>query len=95
MCCWPADRSCCARPFLLTWNGTNCRPASLNWGVSLFVMHSPIDDTVDIHNAGQIFLAAKHPKSFISLDDPNHHLREPSAEGYAARLIAACVSHDL
>ncbi len=37
---------------------------------ALLVMHSPTDDTVGIDNATRIFVAAKHPKSFVSLPAP-------------------------
>ena len=37
-------------------------------------MHSPTDDTVGIDNATRIFVTAKHPKSFVSLDDADHLL---------------------
>ena len=56
---------------------------------ALLVMHSPTDQTVDISNALQIFKAAKHPKSFVSLDDANHLLSRKSDAIYAAHLIAA------
>ena len=39
-----------------------------NLNKALLVLHSPIDETVGIENAAQIFQAARHPKSFISLD---------------------------
>jgi putative redox protein len=38
------------------------------------VFHSPVDTAVDISNAAEIFLAAKHPKSFVSLDRADHLL---------------------
>ena len=45
---------------------------------ALLVMHSPMDTTVDIGNATQIFMAAKHPKSFVSLATADHLLtRKP------------------
>ena len=56
---------------------------------ALLVMHSPTDQTVDISNALQIFKAAKHPKSFVSLDDANHLLSRKSDAIYVANLIAA------
>ncbi|MFC3106512.1 alpha/beta hydrolase family protein [Undibacterium arcticum] len=56
---------------------------------ALLVMHSPRDDTVDITNAMQIFTAAKHPKSFISLDDADHLLTRKSDAAYVANMIAA------
>ena len=55
---------------------------------ALLVMHSPRDTTVDIDNAAKIFAAAKHPKSFISLDDADHLLNRASDAAYAADLIA-------
>jgi putative redox protein len=56
---------------------------------ALLVMHSPRDDTVDISNALQIFTAAKHPKSFISLDDADHLLTRREDALYVAAMIAA------
>ena len=56
---------------------------------ALLVMHAPRDATVDIVNAMHIFTAAKHPKSFISLDDADHLLTRRSDAVYAANLIAA------
>ena len=56
---------------------------------ALLIMHSPIDDTVSIDEAEKIYVAAKHPKSFISLDDANHLLTKQQDAAYAAQLIAA------
>ncbi len=56
---------------------------------ALLVFHSPTDDTVGIDNASKIFLAAKHPKSFISLAGADHLLRKPSDAVYVAHVIAA------
>lgn len=56
---------------------------------ALLVMHSPRDTTVGIENALHIFSAAKHPKSFISLDDADHLLTRKSDAVYVANLIAA------
>jgi uncharacterized OsmC-like protein/fermentation-respiration switch protein FrsA (DUF1100 family) len=61
-------------------------------GKALLVMHSPRDTVVDIENASKIFLAAKHPKSFVSLDDADHLLSGPAAATYAARVIDAWAS---
>jgi uncharacterized OsmC-like protein/alpha/beta superfamily hydrolase len=58
---------------------------------ALLVMHSPTDDTVGIDNATRIFLAAKHPKSFVTLADSDHLLSKKSDAIYAADLIAAWV----
>jgi uncharacterized OsmC-like protein/alpha-beta hydrolase superfamily lysophospholipase len=56
---------------------------------ALLVFHSPTDDTVGIDNASKIFLAAKHPKSFISLSGADHLLRLPRDAVYVAHVIAA------
>ena len=56
---------------------------------ALLVMHAPTDTTVGIDNAGKIFVAARHPKSFISLDGADHLLTVPGAAAYAASIIAA------
>jgi len=56
---------------------------------SLLVMHSPTDDTVGIDNATNIFLAAKHPKSFVSLSGADHLLSAKRDSAYVADVIAA------
>lgn len=59
---------------------------------ALLVMHSPVDNLVGIENAARIYQAAKHPKSFISLDDADHLLTREADARYAARVLAAWVS---
>ena len=54
-------------------------------------MHSPTDDTVGIDNATRIFVAARHPKSFVSLSGADHLLSRKSDAVYVADLIAAWV----
>jgi putative redox protein len=56
---------------------------------ALLILHSPTDDTVSIDNASRIFLAAKHPKSFVSLADADHLLSKKSDAVYVANVIAA------
>jgi uncharacterized OsmC-like protein/pimeloyl-ACP methyl ester carboxylesterase len=56
---------------------------------ALLVMHAPTDDTVSIDNATRIFVAAKHPKSFVSLADADHLLTDRRDASYAADVIAA------
>jgi uncharacterized OsmC-like protein/alpha-beta hydrolase superfamily lysophospholipase len=56
---------------------------------ALLVFHSPTDDTVGIDNASQIFLSAKHPKSFISLTGADHLLSNNSDATYIAHVISA------
>ena len=56
---------------------------------ALLLFHSPIDQTVGIENAAHIFEAAKHPKSFVSLDDADHLLTDPSDAEYIGIVLAA------
>ena len=56
---------------------------------SVLVMHSPQDRTVSIENAEEIYLAARHPKSFISLDGADHLLANKKDSKYAGEVIAA------
>jgi uncharacterized OsmC-like protein/pimeloyl-ACP methyl ester carboxylesterase len=56
---------------------------------ALLIMHSPTDDTVGIDNATRIFVAAKHPKSFVSLADADHLLDGKRDSAYVADVIAA------
>jgi uncharacterized OsmC-like protein/alpha-beta hydrolase superfamily lysophospholipase len=57
-------------------------------GRPLLVLHSPIDQIVNVDNAREIFTAARHPKSFVSLDQADHLLTRPEDARYAASLIA-------
>lgn len=58
-------------------------------GRALLVLHSPVDEIVSIDNASGIFLAARHPKSFVSLDQANHLLTRQVDSDYAAAMIVA------
>jgi uncharacterized OsmC-like protein/alpha/beta superfamily hydrolase len=55
---------------------------------ALLVLHSPTDEQVGIENASHIFLNAKHPKSFVTLDDADHLLSRRSDAAYVADVIA-------
>lgn len=54
----------------------------------LLILHSPQDEIVSIDNASIIYQAARHPKSFISLDGANHLLSKKEDSHYAAEIIA-------
>lgn len=64
-------------------------------GKALLVMHGPLDQTVGIDNAQEIFIAAKHPKSFVTLDRADHLLRDARDASYAAEVIGAWVQRYL
>jgi uncharacterized OsmC-like protein/alpha/beta superfamily hydrolase len=67
----------------------NIKETLKNLNKALLVLHSPLDATVAIENAAQIFQAARHPKSFISLDKADHLLSNPEDSLYAGSVIAA------
>jgi uncharacterized OsmC-like protein/fermentation-respiration switch protein FrsA (DUF1100 family) len=54
----------------------------------LLIFHAPLDETVGISNATDIFVAAKHPKSFVSLDKADHLLSRRSDSAYVAAVLA-------
>jgi len=56
---------------------------------ALLIFHAPLDETVGIDQATKIFVAAKHPKSFVSLDDADHLLSRREDAAYVADVIAA------
>ena len=58
-------------------------------GRPLLVLHSPIDNTVGVNNAGVIFTAARHPKSFVSLDTADHLITDDGDARYVADVIAS------
>jgi len=60
-----------------------------NLGAALLILHSPIDQVVGIDNASSIFLAARHPKSFVSLDTADHLLTDEADARYAGNVISA------
>ena len=96
-----AEVSLAGRPFTIkreflddvAEQGLGARLANLH--KALLVMHSPTDDTVGIDNATRIFVAARHPKSFVSLAGADHLLSERRDSGYVADVIAAWASRYL
>jgi putative redox protein len=57
----------------------------------ILIMHAPFDKVVGIDNAHQLYLAAHHPKSFISLNDADHLLLESKDSEYVGNMIGAWV----
>ena len=62
---------------------------------ALLILHSPRDAIVDIANAAKIFGAAKHPKSFVSLDHADHLLTRQDDAAYAAEVLAAWATRSI
>src|SRR5690606_11221827 len=56
---------------------------------SILILHSPQDSTVEIKNAEKLYVAAKHPKSFISLDGADHLLSRRVDSGYVGEMIGS------
>jgi len=60
---------------------------------ALLIFHSPQDAVVNIDNASHIYVKAKHPKSFVSLDGADHLLlKNPADADYVGRVLAAWAS---
>lgn len=58
---------------------------------ALLILHSPQDLTVTIDNAAKIYKAARHPKSFVSLDGADHLLSNKEDSYYAGDVIGCWV----
>ncbi len=76
------------KQFVEDARAANLKDQVAKLGRPLLVLHSPIDQTVGVENASAIFLAAKHPKSFISLDQADHLLTRAEDADYVASVIA-------
>ncbi|MEM1442074.1 MAG: bifunctional alpha/beta hydrolase/OsmC family protein [Verrucomicrobiota bacterium] len=76
------------REFVEDLERISTEEASGHLGKALLILHSPIDEIVGIENAAGIYSQAKHPKSFVSLDNADHLLTKESDARYAARTIA-------
>lgn len=59
---------------------------------ALLILHSPQDKIVAIKNAEEIYLAARHPKSFVSLDGADHLLSKKADSIYTGRVISQWAS---
>ena len=66
-----------------------------NLDAALLVFHSPLDTVVSIDEAARIYQAARHPKSFISLDHADHLLSSAADADYVAAMIASWASRYL
>jgi putative redox protein len=96
-----AEVQIAGRPFVVRRSfieeiGThNIEEHAANLHRPLLVMHAPRDEVVGIEHASRIFLAARHPKSFVSLDTADHLLANADDANYAAQLIGAWVTRYL
>lgn len=76
------------RQFLDDVRGAKVMAAAHALGRPILILHAPLDPIVGIDNATELFTAARHPKSFISLDDADHLLTGPGEAAHAGRAIA-------
>jgi putative redox protein len=79
------------KQFLDDLEQVNMKDAIGNLNRALLIFHSPKDSVVGIGNAGRIFEAARHPKSFISLDGGDHLLSNRRDSQYTGTVLAAWV----
>ncbi|WP_188915134.1 bifunctional alpha/beta hydrolase/OsmC family protein [Salinarimonas ramus] len=77
------------RDFVEDVRAQGLKDALGNLRKALLVLHAPRDAVVGVENATDIFVAARHPKSFVSLDDADHLLSRAEDAEYAASVIAA------
>ncbi|MEX0893930.1 MAG: bifunctional alpha/beta hydrolase/OsmC family protein [Gemmatimonadota bacterium] len=75
--------------FVRDLEGRNMEKVVGSLGRPLLIFHSPVDDTVGIDNAALIYKAARHPKSFVSLDDADHLLLRERDSRYVGSVLAA------
>lgn len=80
------------RQFLEDIAAQNLREKIATLRRPLIIFHAPRDSIVGIENASEIFAAAKHPKSFVSLDDADHLLSRADDSRFVARVLAAWAS---
>lgn len=80
------------REFLEDLEADNMRAALSVLRRALLILHSPVDEIVGIDNAARLYEAARHPKSFVSLDDADHLLTDPADARYAGEVLAAWAS---
>jgi len=76
------------KQFVDNLNATDMHKVIKNLNLPLLIIHSPEDDTVSIDNAARIYQAARHPKSFISMDNADHLLSREGDANYAGTMIA-------
>ena len=62
---------------------------------ALLIFHSPQDNVVSIDDARELFVAARHPKSFVSLDGADHLLGRQADARYVASVLASWASRYL
>ena len=76
------------KQFIEDLESCSCTEAAHDLHKALLILHSPQDATVSIENAEEIYHAAHHPKSFVTLDGSEHLLIDKKNAAYVGRVIA-------
>lgn len=77
------------KAFVEDISGASLKPALAASKAAILVMHAPLDSIVGIENATNIFVAANHPKSFLTLDNADHLITDADDASYAADVIVS------
>jgi putative redox protein len=75
------------RQFVADLRSGSIADAAAAFKGALLIMHSPVDNTVGVEHAATLYRAARHPKSFVSLDGADHLLSDVADAEYAASMI--------
>jgi len=75
------------KQFIDDLDSVSCANAAHNLKKALLIFHSPQDSTVNIKNAEEIYIAAHHPKSFVTLDGSDHLLIDKKNASYVGQVI--------
>ncbi len=76
------------KQFIDDLSENSCVEAVSHLHKALLIFHSPQDATVSIKNAEEIYHAAHHPKSFVTLDGSEHLLIDKKSAAYVGKVIA-------
>ncbi len=85
---WAAVHASASSFWTTSTRTTGCGSGSPALGRALLVFHSPQDATVGIEQARHLYEAARHPKSFVSLDGADHLLTDPADARFVADVLA-------
>lgn len=80
-----------SQEFVDDFDKTDLPEITKNLRKPILIMHAPFDKVVGIDNAHQLYQAAHHPKSFISLNDADHLLLESKDSIYVGNMIGTWV----
>ncbi len=76
------------KQFIDDLEASSCVSAARKLNKALLILHSPQDATVSIKNAEEIYHAAHHPKSFVTLDGSEHLLIDKKNASYVGKIVA-------